>query len=176
MRALNYYTSTVFEVFDTSPENRRSIFGGGRYDDLASLFTTKRIPGVGFGMGDVTTWNFLEGHGLLPAPDLSPDIYVFGTKPEYRSAVSRITRELRAAGFRTALEDSSLRDGLKYANRLGSRHVIAIDEREFSEGSVLIKDMQQSTQETVPQDRIVSYFNHDYTGGVRPEDAPGRST
>ena len=93
MRALNYYTSTVFEVFDTSPENRRSIFGGGRYDDLASLFTGKKIPGVGFGMGDVTTWNFLEGHGLLPQPDLSPDVYVFGTKAEYRPAVSRITRE-----------------------------------------------------------------------------------
>ncbi len=59
MRAFNYYTSTVFEVFDSSPENRRSIFGGGRYDDLASLFSTKKIPGVGFAVGDVTTWNFM---------------------------------------------------------------------------------------------------------------------
>jgi histidyl-tRNA synthetase len=160
MRAFNYYTSTVFEVFDTSPENRRSIFGGGRYDDLASLFTTKRIPGVGFGMGDVTTWNFLEGHGLLPKPDLSPDVYVFCTKPEYRPAAARITRELRAAGVRTApaLEDSSLRDGLKYANRLGTRHVVAIDEREYSSGSVLVKDMLHSTQDTVPVEGVAQYF------------------
>src|SRR5581483_1951309 len=83
MRAFNYYTSTVFEVFDASPENRRSIFGGGRYDDLASLFTTKKIPGVGFAVGDVTTWNFMEHHGLLPKADLGPDIFVFGTSPEY---------------------------------------------------------------------------------------------
>jgi histidyl-tRNA synthetase len=49
VRGLQYYTSTVFEVFDLSPENNRSLFGGGRYSDLAGLFTTQRIPGIGFG-------------------------------------------------------------------------------------------------------------------------------
>jgi histidyl-tRNA synthetase len=38
MRGMDYYTGIVFEVFDKNPENRRSVFGGGRYDDLLSLF------------------------------------------------------------------------------------------------------------------------------------------
>ena len=151
MRAFTYYTSTVFEVFDASPENRRSIFGGGRYDDLASLFTTKRIPGVGFAVGDVTTWNFMEHHGLLPKPDLGPDVFVFGTSAEYRGAVRDVTRALRREGLRVepALDDPSVRNGLKHANRLGVKYVVMIADEEFKASSAVVKDMAGGTQDVV---------------------------
>src|SRR5207248_5116308 len=68
VRGFDYYTSTVFEVFDTSPENRRALFGGGRYSDLASLFTPQQITGIGSGMGDVTLIDFLDTHSLTTAP------------------------------------------------------------------------------------------------------------
>ena len=51
VRGLDYYTGTVFEIFDTDPENPRALFGGGRYSDLAGLFTNQRIPGIGFAVG-----------------------------------------------------------------------------------------------------------------------------
>ena len=151
MRAFNYYTSTVFEVFDASPENRRSIFGGGRYDDLASLFTTRKIPGVGFAVGDVTTWNFLESHGLLPKPDLGPDVFVFGTSAEFRPAVRSVVRALRRAGLRAepALDDPSIRNGFKHANRLGAKYVVMIAEEEFRSNSAAVKDMVAGTQQTL---------------------------
>jgi histidyl-tRNA synthetase len=57
----------VFEVFDTNPENRRSLFGGGRYDNLLEMFGVEPIPTVGFGMGDVTIRDFLVTHKLLPS-------------------------------------------------------------------------------------------------------------
>lgn len=160
IRAFNYYTSTVFEVFDKAPENRRSIFGGGRYDDLASLFTDKRIPGVGFGMGDVTTWNFLERHGILPKPNLGPDVYVFCTRDEYRPVVRQIGRELRKEGVRTApaLETSTLRAGLKQADRYGTPYVVIVDEPEQKEGLVLIKNMSTASQEKILQDAVVSFI------------------
>ncbi len=60
VRGFDYYTSTVFEVFDLHPDNRRSLFGGGRYDNLVGLYSNQRIPGFGFGMGDVTLFDFLE--------------------------------------------------------------------------------------------------------------------
>lgn len=63
-RGFDYYTGMVFEVFDTSPENNRSLFGGGRYDNLLELFGVEPVPTVGFGMGDVTMRDFLETHGL----------------------------------------------------------------------------------------------------------------
>ncbi|RZM31320.1 MAG: hypothetical protein EOP67_33620, partial [Sphingomonas sp.] len=46
MRGLDYYTGTVFEVFDTDPENNRSLFGGGRYDGLVGLFGAEPIATV----------------------------------------------------------------------------------------------------------------------------------
>ena len=63
-RGFDYYTDTVFEVFDTHPDNRRSLFGGGRYDNLLEMFGAEPIPTVGFGMGDVTIRDFLETHNL----------------------------------------------------------------------------------------------------------------
>ena len=67
IRGLDYYTGTVFEVFDNAPENNRAMFGGGRYDNLVDLFVKNaRISGVGYGMGDVTLENFLTTHKLIP--------------------------------------------------------------------------------------------------------------
>jgi len=63
-RGFDYYTGTVFEVFDTNPENRRSLFGGGRYDNLLEIFGVEPVPTVGFGMGDVTIRDFLTTHNL----------------------------------------------------------------------------------------------------------------
>jgi histidyl-tRNA synthetase len=165
MRAFNYYTSTVFEVFDASPENRRSIFGGGRYDDLASLFTTRRIPGIGFAVGDVTTWNFLEYHGLLPKPDLGPDIFVFGTSPNYRGVIREITRALRGEGLRTerALDDPSIRNGLKHADRLGAKYIVMVADDEFKAGSAVVKDMVASTQQTMAYDAVASFLKQQLT-------------
>ena len=63
-RGFDYYTGMVFEIFDTSPENNRSLFGGGRYDNLLEIFGVEPVPTVGFGMGDITIRDFLETHNL----------------------------------------------------------------------------------------------------------------
>ena len=63
-RGFDYYTGVVFEVFDTNPENRRALFGGGRYDNLLEMFGVEPLPTVGFGMGDVTIRDFLGTHKL----------------------------------------------------------------------------------------------------------------
>jgi histidyl-tRNA synthetase len=60
IRGFDYYTGIVFEVFDTNPENNRSLFGGGRFDELLALFGNDKVPATGFGMGDVTIKDFLE--------------------------------------------------------------------------------------------------------------------
>lgn len=63
-RGFDYYTGMVFEVFDAHEDNRRSLFGGGRYDNLLEIFGVEPVPTVGFGMGDVTIRDFLETHKL----------------------------------------------------------------------------------------------------------------
>lgn len=64
VRGFDYYTGMVFEVFDTHADNRRSLFGGGRYDNLLEIFGVEPVPTVGFGMGDITIRDFLETHSL----------------------------------------------------------------------------------------------------------------
>ena len=63
-RGFDYYTGMVFEVFDAHKDNNRSLFGGGRYDNLLEIFGVEPVPAVGFGMGDVTIRDFLETHNL----------------------------------------------------------------------------------------------------------------
>jgi histidyl-tRNA synthetase len=157
MRGFDYYTSTIFEVFDRSPDNRRSLFGGGRYDDLASLFTDRRIPGVGFGMGDVTTWNFLEHNALLPKPNLGPDVFVFATSAEYAATLRRVVSLLRDGGIRTApaLDIPSLKAGLRLADRQGVRYTVIIAESEYVSNSVSLKNMATSDQITTPESDLV---------------------
>ena len=157
VRGFDYYSSTVFEVFDTSLVNRRSLFGGGRYDNLAAIFTDCRIPGIGFGMGDVTTWDFLENRGLLPDADLGPMFFVLATKASYAPAARRISKRLREAGVRTvtSLDESSIKAGLKFANRLGTRYTAIIGDREFESKSVMLKNMSTSEQQMLGEAELM---------------------
>jgi histidyl-tRNA synthetase len=68
IRGIAYYTGIVFEAFDKNPDNSRALFGGGRYDDLMDMFGQKS-PAVGFGWGDLTMSEFLEGWNLWPNDD-----------------------------------------------------------------------------------------------------------
>ncbi len=103
VRGFDYYTSTVFEVFDTHSANLRSLFGGGRYDDLTSLFSPQRIPGIGFAMGDVTLMDFLEVHGLLPAPEAGSEVVVLPVQDAQHPAARGVAAGLRAAGLRVTV-------------------------------------------------------------------------
>jgi len=66
MRGLLYYTGTVFEAWEVGGDIKRSILGGGRYDNLTRDVGGDPIPGVGFAMGDVVITLLLEKYGLLP--------------------------------------------------------------------------------------------------------------
>ncbi|MGL4561318.1 MAG: histidine--tRNA ligase [Brevinema sp.] len=71
VRGLAYYTGLVFEAYDKNPDNTRALFGGGRYDNLVSIFQkNNNVSGVGFAIGDVTFEAFLKGHKLLTDEDL----------------------------------------------------------------------------------------------------------
>jgi histidyl-tRNA synthetase len=151
VRGFDYYTSTVFEVFDTSPENRRSLFGGGRYANLVGLFCDAQIPGIGFGMGDVTLMDFLGTHGLLPAPRSEVDVAVIPVDATLAEPVRQVARELRQAGLRTStpLEIRKLGKELARANRSGAPVTVIVGPEEWSAGTVTIRNMATGDQQQV---------------------------
>ncbi|NKQ58927.1 histidine--tRNA ligase [Amycolatopsis sp. K13G38] len=152
VRGLAYYTSTVFEVFDTSPENNRALFGGGRYSDLAGMFTSQQIPGIGFGMGDVTLMDFLATHELTPKPRSEVDVVVVPVSAELAGAARKVATELRGAGLRTStpLELRKLGKELSRADKAGARAVVIVGQEDWDAGNVTVRSLGTREQQTVP--------------------------
>ncbi|MFC4004144.1 histidine--tRNA ligase [Prauserella oleivorans] len=154
VRGLAYYTSTVFEVFDTSPENNRALFGGGAYSDLASLFTPKQIPGIGFGMGDVTLMDFLGTHGLLPEPKPEVDVVVLPVTEDLGQEARSVATTLRRAGIRTSvpLEYRKLGKELGRADKSGARVVVIVGREDWDAGNVTVRSLATREQHQVSVD------------------------
>lgn len=158
VRGLAYYTSTVFEVFDTSGENNRALFGGGRYSDLAGLFTAQQIPGIGFGMGDVTLIDFLDTHGLAPQPRSEVDVVVIPVTADEVGAARSVARELRAAGLRTSvpLEPRKLGKELTKADKAGARAVVIVGADDWAAGNVTVRSLATREQQTVAAESVAT--------------------
>ncbi len=162
IRGLDYYTGTVFEVFDEAPENNRAMFGGGRYDNLVGLFVKNtNITGVGFGFGDVTLENFLVTHKLIP------DIYGTGTKVlvtrfddvPYEKYIA-VTDRLRGMGIVSSMYIGSKKFGkqIDYAVKGHYSHVLIMGASELENGTVKIKNLATREEATVAADALDEYF------------------
>ena len=157
MRGFDYYTDIVFEVFDKHPDNNRSMFGGGRYDGLVGLFGVEPVPTVGFGMGDVTLQNFLEGHDLVPILRAETDIYVVLIGDVYDKA-QRVIREFRIMGANVAVDFSgrSPDKQIKTASKKNIHYVLFIGEKELEEELYTLRNLHTSVEEKHSASRIVS--------------------
>src|SRR5690606_11500563 len=89
-----------FEVFDKNPANPRALCGGGAFANLLSIFGEDPLPGVGFGLGDVTLKDFLEVHGLLPDFSLpSNDAFIAPLDEASLDTVLELANSLREHGL-----------------------------------------------------------------------------
>ncbi len=157
MRGFDYYTDIVFEVFDTSPENNRSMFGGGRYDGLVEAFGAEAVPTVGYGMGDIPLTNFLETHQL--SPDLRPetDLYVIAIGNFYRP-VQKIANELREMGVNVAVDTTGRKTDkqIKTAVKKDIRYALFVGEEELTSKQYRLKDLKTGAEETIDLEGIAA--------------------
>lgn len=155
-RGFNYYTGMVFEIFDTNKENRRSLFGGGRYDNLTYLFDNESTPAVGFGMGDVTIRDFLETHDLLPKYKSTTDIYLIMIGEESRNVAASIASELRNYNLNVAIDISGRKigDQIKTALKHKISNVLIVGEEEIKNQRYTLKNLATEKEHTVSIDEI----------------------
>jgi histidyl-tRNA synthetase len=149
MRGLLYYTGTVFEAFDLAGSVRRSILGGGRYDNLLRDVGGEPLSGVGFAMGDVVIGIILQELGLIPPPVTSPAaVLVTIFSAELQQDSLRLAAELRAAGLNVACypEPAKLPRQFKYADRMGMGVVLVLGPDEAAQKTVTVKDLSSGTQ------------------------------
>ncbi|MFW9783005.1 MAG: histidine--tRNA ligase [Candidatus Heimdallarchaeota archaeon] len=155
VRGLDYYTGIVYEVFDTGKENIRSIFGGGRYDDLLSLFSDEKISGTGFGMGVLMLSLFLETYQLIPKEvrekDFTDTIYIASVDESVSLYSFKIAQIVRKEEFPCLIDFrfKSLKSQLSKANDLGILITLIVGTKEMEENKVTLRNMKTEEQKTI---------------------------
>ncbi len=158
MRGFEYYTGTIFELFDTDPTNRRSLLGGGRYDNLTGLFGGDPIPAVGFGMGDVTMRDFLETHGILPAHLQHIDLAIIPQNILFANDAEKIAQTFRAQGCSVyvSLSDKKIGDHIKSAEARHTAHILVFGEHESLSQTFALKRLSDGKETAGSLEELVS--------------------
>ena len=155
VRGLDYYTGIIYEVFDTGKENKRSIFGGGRYDNLLTLFSEEKITGTGFGMGIYTLTLFLRSYHLIPEDikekDYSDTIYIASINEEVSIYAMELARIVRGEDFPCIIDYrfKNLKNQLKRANEFGVLIALIVGPDEMGKDKVTIKNMVSEEQKLI---------------------------
>jgi histidyl-tRNA synthetase len=152
-RGFDYYTGIVFEIFDTDPENARSMFGGGRFDKLVALFGGEAIPAIGFGMGDVTLADFLATHGLSVAADgAAPQLYLGTPTAADIPGAQAFAATLRERGCRVFvnLSEKALGDQIKDAVKRSIPLFLAYGADEVASQTVRLKVLRTGEETGLP--------------------------
>lgn len=161
VRGLDYYTGTVFEMYDLHPDNRRALFGGGRYDKLVGLFGGEDIPAVGFGLGDITITDFIMSHNLVPKLASGSSVLIVIPQEATRENCLQIAKTLRNAGIRTEVildENLKMKKQLKYADVKNIPIVVMLGEDEIAQNKVTVKNLASHSQESIPKENLVDYI------------------
>jgi histidyl-tRNA synthetase len=156
-RGLDYYTGMVFETFLDDLPGIGSCCSGGRYADLASLYTKQELPGVGGSLGVDRLLAAMEELGLIDGRSTwAPVLVTLFDEAAWPDAL-RIAAELREAGIGVEVYPEARRLGtqLKYADRRGHRLAIVAGPQEREAGTVQVKDLRdEGTQEAAVEDIV----------------------
>jgi histidyl-tRNA synthetase len=156
-RGLDYYTGTVFETFLLDMPTIGSVCSGGRYDNLAALYTKQQLPGVGASLGLDRLLAAMEELNLLPKVATPAPVFVVQFDPERVGDYQRLARSLRAAkiGVEVYPEAKKVGQQLKYAESRGFRAALIAGADEFAQGVWKVKDLGARSETTVPEAGVV---------------------
>lgn len=143
-RGLDYYTGTVYETMLNNHPEIGSICSGGRYDNLASHYTKKYLPGVGVSIGLSRLFYKLCEIGAIKSTRFSlAEVVVMPIGSGQITASVKIAEKLRSIGINTMLytEENNMRKKLKYADKMGFEWVALIGEDELLTEEVMLKNM-----------------------------------
>jgi histidyl-tRNA synthetase len=153
-RGLDYYTGAIFETFLADLPTIGSVCSGGRYDNLAGLFTKQELPGIGASLGLDRLLAALEELGMVDKVRTPAPILIAYFDKDRLDDYLRLAATLRAAriGVEVFPEPKKLGQQLAYADRRGFRAAIIAGQREFDAGKCQIKDLSSGQSHDVPLD------------------------
>lgn len=159
-RGFNYYTGTIFEIFDVSGENNRSMLGGGRYDNLAGMFSNEAIPGIGFGMGDVTMRDFLETHNLITSSIAAPTLTVIPMDTAQNLEAQKIASAFRKKEISVSTDFGTKKVGKKIGDAADKlvEYVLVVGEDEINSGIFTLKNLVTETEKSGNIAELICYI------------------
>ena len=157
-RGLDYYTGTVYETFLLDMPEIGSVCSGGRYDNLAGLFTKQSLPGVGASLGLDRLLAAMEELDLVPKTATPAPVLVVQFDAEPVGDYQRIARTLRAAGIGDEVypEAKKLGQQFQYAERRGFRVALIAGRNEFAQGVWKVKDLATKEETTVAEAELIA--------------------
>jgi len=159
VRGLGYYTGFIVEV-DIIDSDFGSVVGGGRYDNLTSVFGLKDVSGIGISFGLERIMILMEENNLFPK-DLDKSInYLFlNFGNEYISDYINMASKFRSKNKVVEIysKNTSIKKQMIYANKKNVDFVVIFGENEKKSQKILIKNMKTGTQEDVFIDKILDF-------------------
>ena len=159
-RGQEYYTGTVFEVYDAKGEIKSSIGGGGRYDKMITDFIDdgKQYPAVGISFGLNVIYEILKDREEFAEKALT-DIFIIPMGTEIECL--KIAETLRKANYKVEVEmkQRKMKKSLEYANEENIPYVFILGEDELKQNIISIKNMKEKTQTTISLDKIADWKN-----------------
>jgi histidyl-tRNA synthetase len=140
-RGLDYYTGVVFETFLDRLPKLGSVCSGGRYDNLAELYSSQELPGVGASLGLDRLLAGMEELEMIPRVSTPAEIFIPLFDAKLLDKYLALAAQLRRAGFGVELypEAKKLGQQLKYADRRGFRVALVLGENELAENVCQVK-------------------------------------
>ena len=156
VRGLDYYSRTVFEVQPEDDRAQATIGGGGRYDYLIEELGGKPTPGVGIATGIERIILNMKKQDVEVPPLPSPKVLVAYLGEAGKKQAIRLTSDLRNFGISAvnAASGKSLKAQLKQANTLGVSYTVILGENEVKNGTAVLRDMTNATQENISYDKL----------------------
>jgi histidyl-tRNA synthetase len=157
-RGLDYYTGAVYETFLDDLPKIGSVCSGGRYDNLARLFTKQDLPGVGASLGLDRLLAAMEELKLLPTTATPAPVFVVQFDAKRLGAYQTMARTLRAEGIGVEVYPDAKKIGaqLQYAEKRGFTLALIAGSAEFEQGVWKLKNLATRTETTLPAAEVVS--------------------
>lgn len=157
MRGLDYYSGTVFEVFDNHPDNNRSMFGGGRYDGLVGLFGAEPLSAVGMAPGLTAMELFIQSHGLVPNLGSTTEVYLVVLGNNTPGAL-QLADKLRLEGVNAEVDitDRKLDKQIKAAVKKQIPFMLFIGDEEISSQIYTFKDTASADEQKLSFERVIT--------------------
>ena len=152
VRGFDYYTRTAFEFVSDKLGAQSTVLGGGRYDGLVEELGGAPTAGIGFGSGIERLLLVREASGIEEAQAVAPTAFLVTLGDAAREKGVEVLAQLRSAGISCDCDfvGRSMRAQMREANRQNARFTLLLGDDEIAAGTVALKDMQSSTQTTLP--------------------------